>query len=1275
MRTLKRSPVHATHRGTRYVSTHRPRGRKGGPVWTWSLAVRVFLLCAMVLGVTVPALALDDGITTLRTFPAGSYIIDMGQPVQTIANGLKPYGLVYALIRNQRVPVDWVINPNKAKDGIDFSTASKAYRGGPFLIDATYITPAVITVINAWRAQGVVVDGPTTSSLANLPVYERLTSFPNTILDAANGSIAASFATAAGIPNTSYTFKAPSLLNSCDDFYAMPHADPTWTTHRNLLPWVRQGGSLWAGCHAVSVLENLDDPTTLTRPDMNFLSQTGLVPFGRHSDGSPPYVVNGVGGEPILQFLGNTDSAQQNGSEQIYLPALAGGWRASTRVLVSDPTQVNVPTLSPGPAVAMAYGHAFGSPTAGYVMYEGSHNVGGSAPANVAAQRAYLNELLLAGILSRIEVTANVPSTVNSGQSINLSGSTTGGSGTPSYQWSSSGGGSFSPSATVASPTFTAPIVTTTTQIILRLAVTDLCGRTNFTAVVVVVEPLQQADLSLSKTGTASVQLNGTVSYNLTVINQGPSLVSGAVVTDLVPANLTGVTWSCSASGSSSCGSVSSGSGNSIVLTSGSLGIGAAHQLTLTVTGTASTAGTITNTGSVAPPAGIVDPVSNNNSASQPTVILPPVDLRLTKTAPAEIFSGSSYSYTLDVSNLSAIPATSLVLSDVLDPALTYVQATGSGWSCGYAAALRRLSCNLAALAAGATSTLTLTVTPSGTPGELLSNTATVTNLDAPDSDGTNNSATATSTFAAPADLRLSKTGTASGGGGSQTNTFTITLTNNGPGTAHSIVVTDTLSGPDLSRLSALSSAVASVGTFTPVALTGGTWNIATLAPGASATLTLVYLGDNNDGVTNTVVATASTYDPNLSNNRAEVTILDGTPVLIDLSLSKVAAPTTVAYGGTITYALVVQNTSTSTDWSGGGRVISVTDALPPGVTFVSALGTNWTSCAQVSGVVTCTYDRDINRGTSSTTLNITVTAPSAVTTLVNTATLRAERNRTVDPTTGNNSATATVTVVAPNADIALTKTVSSSTPNLGTPVTFTVTATNLGPSNATGVQVSDLLPAGFSATASIPSQGVYDSGSGAWFVGALANGAAATLRLTATVNQTGSLTNTASLVSLDQNDPNAGNNSASAAVSAVAADLALAIAVDNATPHVGSPVVLTLTLRNNGPSATGSASVEDVLPAGLEYVSSTASQGIYTPASGGWSGLSLANGATATLSITAIMTQPDSVTDSASITASAVPDPQLANNSTSLTVTGQQVDLEVSKAVNNTRPLTLEAV
>ena len=42
----------------------------------------------------------EDCLAQTKTYTAGAYIIDMGQPTQTIPNGLKPYGLVYALLKS-----------------------------------------------------------------------------------------------------------------------------------------------------------------------------------------------------------------------------------------------------------------------------------------------------------------------------------------------------------------------------------------------------------------------------------------------------------------------------------------------------------------------------------------------------------------------------------------------------------------------------------------------------------------------------------------------------------------------------------------------------------------------------------------------------------------------------------------------------------------------------------------------------------------------------------------------------------------------------------------------------------------------------------------------------------------------------------------------------------------------------------------------------------------------------------------------------------------------
>jgi hypothetical protein len=304
---------------------------------------------------------------------SGSYIINMGKLPQTEANAIKPYGLIYELVNTYSIPIEWVINPNKTKDGIDFSHNGRDYRSGPFVIEWEFLNPDVRAAIAVWGAKGVDVD--TAISSLEIPVYGEINFVPNWTLDLDNGSIAENWLIAAEIPVSAYTFALPSALDSCDDIFVMPHADPVWATHGNLLPWNQNTkGAIWSGCHAVSAMELMFNPANHAQ-QTNFLSnKTGiamgagpyavpdnsLIHWGFHADGTPPYD-NAFPVDPIMQFMGKTDLAHTNGSEQIYLPVLNNSWRSSTKISVWDANHPDIPGLSPGKAAIMAYGRAFGN--------------------------------------------------------------------------------------------------------------------------------------------------------------------------------------------------------------------------------------------------------------------------------------------------------------------------------------------------------------------------------------------------------------------------------------------------------------------------------------------------------------------------------------------------------------------------------------------------------------------------------------------------------------------------------------------------------------------------------------------------------------------------------------------------------------------------------------------------------------------------------------------------------------------------------------------------
>ncbi len=440
--------------------------------------------------------------TTSEVFNPGAYIINMGFEPQTYATGLKPYGLVYDLIVNEHVPVRWAIDPDKTKDGIDFDVDGNNYKGGSFIIPAEYLSDAILAKLSNWQGVGVKIYGPTNNGFT-APIYKTLTSWPRAILDDKNGGIVARYYVNAGVPTSSYLLAGhPSDLTGCNDVYVLPHADPhKWKDEDGDEDWaqdlynfvVNDKGYLWSACHAVSSLETLTVSDNGDR--CNFLSDTELQlwdnhhypGYAEHSNGTPPYTYNNsYTGDPIMQFMGNLDGATQEGSEQIYIPMIGMSWRSNTKNAVYDPDHSD--DNSRGYASVLIYGHAFNNPDYGMVMYEAGHKHDkNSNPENVAAQRAYFNFILMAGVDKEITASSNVPGIISSGATVNVTSNVSNGTSPYTYAWSSScEGGSFDNSSN-ASTTYTAPIVTEATPCVITVEISDYCGRSSFVSTSVIV--------------------------------------------------------------------------------------------------------------------------------------------------------------------------------------------------------------------------------------------------------------------------------------------------------------------------------------------------------------------------------------------------------------------------------------------------------------------------------------------------------------------------------------------------------------------------------------------------------------------------------------------------------------------------------------------------------------------------------------------------------------------------------------------------------------------
>ena len=257
----------------------------------------------------------------------------------------------------------------------------------------------------------------------------------------------------------------------------------------------------------------------------------------------------------------------------------------------------------------------------------------------------------------------------------------------------------------------------------------------------------------------------------------------------------------------------------------------------------------------------------------------------------------------------------------------------------------------------------------------------------------------------------------------------------------------------------------------------------------------------------------------------------------------------------------------------------------------------------------------------------------------------------------------------ATHTDLAVNKVVSDTHQYVGQNVNYTITATNNGPNDASCVKVKDHLPSGVEYVSSSASTGSYDSGTGVWYIGNLASDTSETLNITAKILQSGQITNTARITGAVY-DPKPCNNQASAKVCGeLYADLAITKNVDVSSQYVGQNVNFTLTATNNGPIYAWEVTVNDLLPAGLEYVSSSASAGSYDKDTGIWNIGFLPKDCQATLNIVAKVLQTGSMTNCASISG-GLDDLNQTNNKACAEVCGvASSDLAITKDVNNSNP------
>ena len=322
-------------------------------------------------------------------------------------------------------------------------------------------------------------------------------------------------------------------------------------------------------------------------------------------------------------------------------------------------------------------------------------------------------------------------------------------------------------------------------------------------------------------------------------------------------------------------------------------------------------------------------------------------------------------------------------------------------------------------------------------------------------------------------------------------------------------------------------------------------------------------------------------------------TVDAGMQVTADLQITKTNNVTSVIPGTTVTYTIVVTNA--------GPLVVAgatVTDLIPTALT-----GVTWTSVT--AGGATVTSGATGNTNNLSSTVNLpvggTVTytvsgtlSPSFTGTLENTANVAAPAGIT-DPDTTNNSDTDS-DPAAPTADLRITKTDGDVTVEPGDTITYTLTVLNQGPSTSGVITLTDTLPANTSFQ-SASNSGTLTSNTVTWILPASAPGDSTSVTVTVVVDAAvpaglTEVTNSAT-VSSPVFDPDLSNNhdSDNTPIDAVP-DLVVVKSDGGVSTIPGGIVVYTIRVTNVGNQDATGVVLSETVPTNATFVAGQSSPG-----------------------------------------------------------------------------------
>jgi uncharacterized repeat protein (TIGR01451 family) len=694
------------------------------------------------------------------------------------------------------------------------------------------------------------------------------------------------------------------------------------------------------------------------------------------------------------------------------------------------------------------------------------------------------------------------------------------------------------------------------------------------------------ADLGLTLSDTPDPALvGGTLTYNLTVTNRGPSTAAGTIVTATLPSTVSILSANASQGTSSTVSNV-------VTFVLG--GVNSSSMASMSIACRPLAPGNLLATAKVT--SNLPDPITANNTASTSTAINPASDLVVTLADyPDPAVLRSNFYYSITVANRGPNPANSVTVNQTIPAGVKVVSNFTSQGTVSILGNGGTVISSLGTLVVGATANLVITAAGTNVGTFLSSVTAASAQTDA---DLANNTASVTTVVAlpfisvVPAGATLKSESLATNGaidiGELVSVEFRLRNAGNVPNTN---LVATLLPGGGVTLVTSSPQSYgvllpgglprgATFG-FTATGTNGGTvtarlqlrdngviigTNVFTFAlPNliSPANLTPIVINDN---------AKASPYPSTLSVSRLGGVVSKVTVTLSNLSHTFPDDMQVLLTGPGGNQVMLMANAGGGAEFS--GATIKFDDAAPPmgddgnvGATSYrpSSYGTVGSLPAPAPGIPYADNLAVFNGLVPNGTWSLFV----------------------VDSAAGDFGLIAggwslqIYTVIAVNAlaDLGLT---AAATPNpvlVGSPLTFTYTLTNAGPDAANGVMLTNLQPANVALVSATSDLGVCTTNGNlvTCIIPTLAAASRATVTVVVKPLAPGTIAASASVTSAEV-DLNAGNNQASAEVTAQlpVADLAVTLEPPASLAVVlGSNVTYTITVTNLGPeNALGAALV-----------------------------------------------------------------------------------------------------